>query len=629
MRWNRKNLQSGMMKYVLLRDRSLMTKLLAYFVLLVVLPLLLVGLLSYREASGVLERESRQYSWQILEQVKIYMEDYLRDFEISTLKILNHADMVNYLKVKTVEEAMDSDLNRAARNVLKNAAYSRSDIANITVILDGIQTISSTVDLDPEAIQSLSKQYWYDQIPVQGELMMVSRVIPYKDREEPVISIMKRIVSPHTLEPFGLLIIDLNYKRIQEVVQKVTFDRTGYLYIMDAYGRYVYHPDLSLVGKKVERRLSLTAVPGSTGYQIAREGEKTYLTFTDSSTLKWRLVASIPYKELMSGTKFIGRTILLITGLFMLIAYVLGIGLAASLVRPIRRLYRHMKQVELGRLSERVEVQSMDEIGLLSHGYNQMLDRLSRLLEEIYISKLKETESTLRYKESELKVLQSQINPHFLYNALETLRGMALEKDMEEMAAMTASLARLLRYNVKEGSPVVTIEQEKMIAEQYLRIQQFRYEHKLTYRLALPDWVLQQQTVRFTLQPLLENCITHALEPSAEKIEIDVGAEKIEDDAFELVVHDTGTGIGAVRLQQINQMLHEEQEPSHIGHHHIGLMNVHWRIRHIFGECFGVKVESESGEGTRVRVRLPLRKIADCDEREERDASVSVIAGGG
>ncbi|MDQ8737254.1 sensor histidine kinase [Paenibacillus sp. LHD-38] len=592
---------------ILLRDRSLMTKLLVFSALLVVLPMLFVGLISYRQSSQVLEREARDYSLQIIDQVQLYVEDYLRDFEINTLKIINHPDTVNFLKMETREEVESSEIVKSIRNLLKNSAYSRSDILNITIILDDIQVVDSADDADDESALNLRSEYWYNTIPQSGEPKIISRLIHWKQEELAVISVMKRIVSPQTLKPFGMLIIDVNYKRLQDVAYRVKPGKSGYLSIVNEQGLYVYHPNFSLIGQQANAMDVQEMQLKSSGSLISVDKSKNLLTFSRSDILKWYFVTSIPYDELMSGTDYIGRTILFTTIGFMLVAYVLSIGFAASLVKPIKRLHEYIKRVEIGDFSCKVSVDSKDEIGLLSHGFNKMVERLSRLLEEIYFSKLKATELNLRQKDTELKMLQAQINPHFLYNSLDTIRGMALLYDRDEISVMAASLARLLRYNVKEEAPQVTVRQEVEIGDIYLRIQKFRFEEKLDYLVDIPDWALDQKIAKFTLQPLIENCIVHGLEPRSGTTHIVISAERSPDNGiFTLLITDSGPGIHPAMLSELIQKL-DLREGIELTGKHIGLMNVHRRIRLIHGDEYGLFIVSQPGEGTTVGINLPLQ----------------------
>lgn len=601
-----RQLLKNMIRKLLLRDQPLMTKLTVYSALLVVFPMMMVGIISYKESSRTLENEARQYSWQIIEQVKNYVEDYFRAFEINTLKIVNHPDTVTFLKLKTLEEVNDADIVPAVRDVLKNSAYSQSDVLNITLILDRIQMINSAVQEGVSSVEGIEEEYWYDTIPVTGRPKVYSRVIEWNGREEPVISVVKRIANPQTLQAFGMLVIDVNYKRLQEVARKVKLGEKGqgFLFILDEQGYVVYHPNMVLIGTKADPDILRSIRNERSGSFITEvDGERTLLTFSRSESLQWQVVTSIPYDELMrSSREYIGGMIFGTTAVFMILALALSIGLAASLVRPIRRLYQYMRRVEIGDFKGKLPVETSDEIGMLTIGFNTMLDRLSQLLEEVYFSKLRETEMHLRQKETELKMLQAQINPHFLYNSLDTIRGMALEHEIEEIGSMAAALARLLRYNVKDSGVSVTVQQEVEIVEIYLRIQQFRFEERLEYDFEVPDWALRQQITKFTLQPIVENCIVHGMERNSGKTCIRLSVGMLTDHLFEVRVTDNGPGVPSEELEHLHRRL-DEEEPSEEAH--IGIMNVQRRLRHVFGRQCGLKIRSIEGEGTEVSVVLP------------------------
>jgi two-component system sensor histidine kinase YesM len=601
------------LRFILLRDRSLMMKLTVYSAMLVVIPMSLAGYISYAQSSRALESEARQYSWQIIEQVKHYVEDYIRDYELITLKIVNHPDTVAFLKLKTLQEVLDTDLVPKVRNVLKNFAYSQSDVTNITLVLDDFLSIQSAVTQDSYRVESIEEEAWYDHVPVTGPPQVYSRFITWNGRPEPVLSIVKRIVNPQTLGAYGMLVIDLNYKRLHETARGIRLGESGqgYLFIADERGRIVYHPDTELIGTEVDLAVSRPIRDTVSGSFTAGDGaNKMLYTHSRSDSMDWHFITVIPYDELMTARTQMGQTILAATAAFTVLAFILSLGLASSIVRPIKRLYLYMRKVEKGDFNEHVTVESNDEIGMLGAGFNKMVARLSELLDEVYFSKLKATEMHLRQKESELKMLQAQMNPHFLYNALETIRGMALESDMMEIASISASLARILRYNVKHSDICVTVRQEMEIVDVYLKIQQYRFDERLMYDILLPEWALRQNIVKLALQPLVENCIVHGLEQHGGTTHIRVEAEKLSNHLFALYVRDDGPGIADDRLRLLRRQMEEAREESHIG-----LMNVHRRIRHIFGESYGISLESEECKGTVVKVILPYMSC----ERERID----------
>ncbi|GGG00313.1 sensor histidine kinase [Paenibacillus abyssi] len=597
---------NNLSRIVLLRDRSLTVKLLYFSALLVVIPLFVVSYITYTQSARILEQETKQYSWQMIEQVKVYVDDYLRDFEISTLKIVNHPDTVAFLKMNSSEEIEESGIKKAVSNVLKNTVFSRSDLTNVTLILEDIDVIDSAGIHNEFTARQLQQEYWYSRIPRTGGPSTISRMIQWQGRTIPVISVVKRIVHPYTLEPFGMLIIDVNYGRLTDVARKVSPGQTGYLFIVDDQGRYVYTPDTAMIGEIYELEYWENMKQSASGSFMSGSGNaRRLITFSESSQLQWTLATSIPYTEVTRGIGSIQKTTANTVIITLALAYMIGISFASSLIRPIRHLYKYMRRVENGDFSGRVTVESKDEIGLLTIGFNKMVQQLSTLLEEAYVSKLKETELHLRSKEMELKVLQSQMNPHFLYNALETIRGMALDIDEEAIADMSAALAKFLRYNLRDTSQIVSISQEIDICKLYLRIQKFRFEQKLDYAFDIPEWALTCETAKFSLQPLIENCIVHGLEPFDGQTLIRMYVEKESKDAFILWISDTGAGMSEKTINKLNIDLKRKDIMD--GGAHIGIVNVHRRVSYLFGHPYGLLLKQVKEGGTLIGIRLPNR----------------------
>ncbi|MBS4210631.1 sensor histidine kinase [Bacillus sp. FJAT-50079] len=579
-----------------------MIKLSVFSGILIVVPMIIFTFISYNQFSLVLQREAHQYNQQSIEQVQHYVEGYVRDFEIETLKIINHPNVTVFLKAGTAEEIDESTIANV-RTVLKNAAYSRSDIVNYTLILDDIRVIDSAETDDRQSIIHLKKEYWYRDVPKNGNPLIVSRYIFRRGREEPVISIVKRIINPQTLQPFGMLVLDVNYKRLDDVANKVRPGNTGFLYIVNDEGRYIYHPNAEKIGRVADGAI-LPFKQQNASFLTFNESTKQFLTWSRSDVLKWNFITSIPYSELMQGANSIRKMIFITSLIFMVIAYVMGVGLAASWINPVKRLHRFIKKVEVGDFSGKVPVESKDEIGMLTHGFNHMVERLSTLMDEVYASRLNEVEMNLRQKDTELKMLQAQINPHFLYNSLDTIRGMALEREMDDISIMAESLARLLRYNIKGESSIVTIKQELEIGRMYLQIQKYRFEEKLLYQFDIPTWALEKKIAKFTLQPILENCIVHGLEPQTGQTNITISVQTFDEESFVLLISDTGPGIEVDQLEKMRLELKRDISKNEVNH--IGMMNVHKRIKHLFGEDYGIYIESSLNKGTTVGIKLPL-----------------------
>ncbi|MDR7236926.1 sensor histidine kinase [Neobacillus drentensis] len=589
-------------RYILLKNQSLMLKLVVFSSFLVILPVLSVGVISYYRSAVELENVLRQSSGQVIDQVESHIEYYLQDFEITSLKLINSPDISSLLKLKSSENK-DIFIEQT-RNTLKEAEYSRADISNITIILDNNQVIDTLGKRNFYPAVKMKEEYWYSSVPLNGMSMLVMRKLKLENKEQPVISLVRRLYNPQTLLPVGMLIIDINFRRIEEISNKVTISKNGYFFILDANGHYVYHPDYLKLGKKVEFKQLLNLKKEGNSTEILENERKDFVTYTFSPNLGWRFLSAVPYRDLTGGIIQIEKAISLTIFVSLIIAYLIGFGFATSIIRPIRRLQHFMKEVEIGKLNGRVRVASNDEIGQLTAGFNNTVEKLSHLLEEVYISKLREAEMSLKQKEVELKMLQSQMNPHFLYNSLETIRGMALEQNQENIATMSSALGKLLRYNLNNHSSTVSFREEMNFCEMYLQIQKFRFDDRFEYMFDIPHWVMELKVVKFSLQPIVENCFVHGYGSTTRKLKIMISVYRQSESSFVIRIFDTGKGIEESILEAVNKRIALKTTTS--DGENIGIVNVNQRIHYLFGEEYGITIQSELGSGTEILIHLPI-----------------------
>ncbi|WP_052352878.1 sensor histidine kinase [Neobacillus dielmonensis] len=589
-----------------MRDQPLVRKLLVFSALLVVVPISFIAAYSYIKSTEVLESEAGSYSWQIIRQVNTHIEYYVGDFEIEILKILNNQTIDRFLKANSQEEFESSGMSESIKRVLENAAYSRSDIANITLYHENVAAVDAMDVRFNRAypIESFQPEFFDKILPDNAEPVIFTRTLADKENEEYVISIARRLFSPKTLKPIGYIVLDVNFKRFKEIASQVNIGHSGFMYIVDSQGNYVYHPDFSKLGKKADLENLAKILGDESGSFVTTGKEKDLLTYTHSGFLGWTVITSIPYNELIRSSIYIKNTIIITVVLTLALAALLGLGLASSIINPIRGLQKMVKRVEKGDFSGHVEVLSKDEIGMLTNGFNKMLIHLNELVNEVYFSKIRETEMQLQQKETELKALQAQINPHFLFNSLETIRGMALEYGVDDISDISASLAKLLRYNINNKSQTVTLAEEINITKVYLRIQKFRFGERLEYQFSIPDWAKGQLIAKFSIQPIVENSFKHGIEPTAGVSRISVTAEKESDEAYVIQIQDNGMGIVQEKLEEIRQNLLQKDVMA--GGPGIGMVNVHRRIVHLFGEEYGISIQSREGNGARISIRLPI-----------------------
>ncbi|WP_231735263.1 cache domain-containing sensor histidine kinase [Gracilibacillus massiliensis] len=343
------------------------------------------------------------------------------------------------------------------------------------------------------------------------------------------------------------------------------------------------------------------------GYQIIKyKDERYFLTYSEANHLDWTYMILTPYSNLFTViTK--ARTAVFITyfALFLLMIF-LGSKFTGTIVNPIESLNKKMKKVQTGDLDYYdVGIENeltKDEAGQMHENFKKMMNQINYLIGENY-------KKQLLIKESEFKTLQAQVNPHFLYNTLESINWSAKIVGEKKISQMAESLGYVLRASINMKDTLISLEEELSIAEHYITIQSYRFEERLAFTKDIPKAYLSEQVPKFIIQPLVENAIRYGLQEMIGVCKIHLSV--IEEKGFFIIhVEDNGPGMQKAYLEQIET---GEYQPKGTG---IGLRNIDERIKLLFGEPYGLKIDSEIGKGTKVSIMLP---------REEKQAYVQSI----
>jgi two-component system sensor histidine kinase YesM len=257
-----------------------------------------------------------------------------------------------------------------------------------------------------------------------------------------------------------------------------------------------------------------------------------------------------------------------------------------------------MKKVENGNLSVQFRSDQNDELSQLGQGFNHMLSEIKNLIEQVY----REQKSK---REAELRILQAQIKPHFLYNTLDNIKWMAQEHKAQDIVDVVAALTKLFRHTISKGEEIIKVKEEIEHITSYLYIQKVRYEEKLNYSIDIDADTLELFMVRLSLQPLVENAIYHGIKQKRGSGNVRLTG-KIQDQTLLFTVYDDGIGIEPEKVQELNAML-DDRKLTH-GRSGYGIYNVNERIKMTFGDQYGLKYASEPGEWTCVEARYPIVK---------------------
>lgn len=320
--------------------------------------------------------------------------------------------------------------------------------------------------------------------------------------------------------------------------------------------------------------------------------------------LEGSLTARVHRASLFEQLLSVRMTVFIVIGLCSVALIITGTLFSRRLSAPILKLMKQMAKVESGNLNTHVEVRSNDELGRLSHSFNRMVDRLKEYIDEAYVAQIKQ-------KQSELNALKSQIRPHFLYNTLEVIRMSAVDKDDHEVADMILSLSNQLKYVIDYGEEKVSIESELDNIKDYFYIISVRYDQRFDLNCHIASDVdVKWRILKLSLQPIVENAIHHGLRQKGRGT-VGITAERRDKDIV-ITVYDDGVGMSANTLARLNKMLNDPQATGK----NIGLKNVHERIRSVFGDRYGIAINSREHIGTSIVLTFPI--VAEAiDERTE------------
>lgn len=395
----------------------------------------------------------------------------------------------------------------------------------------------------------------------------------------------------------GVVLMDVSYASFSRLIEGVALGKSGYVYLLDRGGEIIAHPKLQLIynGLHEENLDEINRLLIGQGRDKVDGRERVLIAATLNQT-RWRLVGVAYLDELLVlHTAFVHiLTVVLICALLLSLA--VATMMSYRLMLPIRHVADAIGRVESGNLSEGIPETGFREVRAISESFNRMLRRIRALMDQI----VQEQEIKRLY---ELNALQAQINPHFLYNTLDSIIWMEERGRGREAILMVSSLARLFRLSISRGRSEITVREELEQVRHYLIIQKMRFKNKFEYTITWDEAALEETTVKLIVQPMAENAINHAIdETQDEALHIAIHAGVTEEEVI-FTIEDDGVGMPP---EVVDRLL-----TAPAGKSGIGIKNVHERIRLTYGEPYGIQVRSVEDEGTCVTIRLPRRKKGD------------------
>ena len=344
-----------------------------------------------------------------------------------------------------------------------------------------------------------------------------------------------------------------------------------------------------------------------------RNPEKFIYVGTEIERAGWRLISIVPKGGVAQEYEVIMPLMAVAAGIVILLLLVMIMLVRFKILKPVRSLSRFMEKVGEGSENVRYHSENRDEIGIMAESMNAMLDAVHNRNEELRISETRRLNAELARQQMEILAYRNQINPHFIYNTLECMRGIAFYHDAPEIVEMTQSLSGMLRYAVK-GEGFALLEEELRYIEEYYRIIHYRFGDRILFRIRVPEELQEFRVIKLCLQPLVENSVSHGLEMSTEQGIVEISGSR-EKDILILQVRDNGEGMDETMLREIRERIEKvytSEDTLTEAEQHIGVLNIARRLFLNYGEKSGLTVGSERKKGTMVTLRIPV-------EEEESD----------
>jgi two-component system, sensor histidine kinase YesM len=577
----------------------IMNKLLISHLILSIIIIVILGVISYRIAERSIEEEVRKSSMKTLEQIAFQIS--LLVDNIINMSNLMYVDQNVARALRTEDPFEQSRFDTVLRELFYNYSYVNS-LLEYNIAIYGRNGKSYTVlpyGDDGAAkrwrsLEELKAEPWYPAVVAKDGviLWLTSHQVGGGARPETVFYAVRLIKDEITGQPVGVLVIDFAEKRVRDAYIGLPTD-SSVIFLTDETGRVISRQQNVRDGLIEGWNLPSALLGEQTGSRLeSLDGHRMLVIFHTIGKTNWKLVQIIPRSHLLAGLNTIKFFIILTSLLCVVLGLILSLYIARLISGPIDRLIACMRQVQSGNFAApELDTAREDEIGQLNRGFSKMTGDLKQLMDDL----IREQEQKRR---AELNFLQAQINPHFLYNTLSTIRLMVNMGKAKSADSMLITLVKLLKKTLSKDEELITIGEELETLRNYVTIQQYRYDNfEVAYDV--DESLLNYRMIKLTLQPLVENAIFHGLHSRGGKGTVRITAKRWEK-GIRIQVTDDGDGIAAHVLPTL---FAEKEDRNLLGG--LGLKSVRDRLALHFRPPYGLLVNSTPGAGTTVEIRIP------------------------
>ena len=544
-------------------------------------------------------------------------------FTVSALVAMLLGGVALYVQMSRQLTKAVQEENEAYYGVIKNADMreeslndqitllydnNKDSIANIALLskdgelLEAVPAARLKTDLD------VTKEEWFgNTLERTDNLHFTTPHVQYifdgsEQQYRWVITLTRAVEITHgTSTEQGVLLIDIRYNSLQQILEDISLGNQGYLYMISSDGELIYHPKMQLIETgQMQENITAAAEYRDGSYKEEYRGENRNVSVKSVGYTGWKLLSVTPEKGLSLSNLKMRLFVVFVAAAFLFVLVLINALISSRITNPIKELEKSVNAIEAGELDTEVYTGGSYELQHLGRSIGDMAKRIKKLMQDI----VAEHESK---RKSEFDTLQSQINPHFLYNTLDIIVWMIENEQKQEAVKVVTALARFFRISLSKGKSIITVHDELEHVRNYLTIQQMRFKNKFVYEIRAEEDTMGLACLKLMLQPLVENAIYHGMEFMDGDGLIEIQVKKEGKDLW-IEVRDNGFGM---TKEQVENLLSEKPHVSSRRGSGIGVKNVNERIRLYFGEDYGLIIESEPDEGCLIRCHLPVKEYVE------------------
>ena len=583
----------------LYRNLPIRSKLVLVLYIQILIPLVLVGYLSYINSESIIKGNSTDYSRDILTMIQLRLDDYINNLTVISQDLLYENKIYDVLKSSSdIKDPLSRfEYENTVNSHLKMVVISRHEIRSLGVYAnDGKIYYADDNSRDAGYKNDIPYLKMLEKARLSKSKPLLHIVV--EDRKVKDIYLVRLINDRDNFKELGLLVMHVRKEVLDEVYQGLTGNLQNIMILSsdkeliasrDYNDSYIFSDEL------------MRGISGDKGEKIDEEAG-IFISYITLKNIGWKIVAYVTLDELYKDAYTLRRNIVMLCIASVLLLSVLTTFIAVDFVKPINKLVKGMKKVQAGESNVFVQVDREDELGFLNKTFNEMSGEIHHLVNWVY-------REQLTRKEAELKALQSQINPHFLFNTLEAINWLAQLNNVPEISSTVSDLSDLMEASIGRDDRLITIEEEFTYADKYISLQKRRFGDRVELVKNVQPEVIGIKIPRLLIQPLIENAVYHGIERIRGKGVISLNAKKT-DDCVSIEVVDNGAGMDRDELEQLNDRLAMDNDTyfKKLGgkkSKSIGIENVNRRIKLFYGESFGLAIESEEGSYTKAVVTIP------------------------